>query len=269
MNKKRRTLFFEGLFETLGFVFLIGIWILISFLLEREGNYLFPGPVPVFSKLGVLFVKEAKITFSAIGWTLLRVIIGWSLSFVAALVLGTLGGLYKYVDRFLKPFVVISRVMPTAAIVIILIGIFFQYEKLPDYIPSFLVFFVAFPLIYEAFYSGVKNEPQEINDALDLEGGGHKSLHAVIRVIWPDSMPYVALAITQSFGLSFKVSIMSEVISSSSATHSGIGTLISISKSYVEMDSVIAYSLISIILVLLIDILLYFFKKRFVPEQSK
>ncbi len=269
MTKTKRTLFFETLFEFAGFAFLIGIWILVSFLLEHDGNYLFPGPVPVISKLGLLLTKEAGITFFAIGWTMLRVLLGWLISFIVAMILGTLGGLYKYVDSFFRPFVVICRVMPTAAAVIVLIGIFFQYDGFPDFIPSFLVFFVAFPLIYEAFRSGVQNESQEIKDALDIDGGGHKSFYSVAKVIFPDSLPYVILAVTQSFGLSFKVAIMSEVISSTSAGHQGIGTLISISKSYVEMDAVIAYSLISIILVMLIDVLLYFVKKQFAIEQVK
>ncbi len=263
MRRSRRNRYLESLFEALGFVFLLLIWLLISRSLEHQGNYLFPGPIEVLRKLWYLVSEEASLTFSALGWTISRVLIGWSISFLLGMIFGTLSGLYEGARRFFKPFIVFTRAMPTAAVAIIVIAIVFQKGPLPDFVPSFLVFFVAFPLIYEAFRSGIENEPIEIINALDLDGGGHTSLHSIVRVLWPDSFPYVLLSITQSFGLSFKVAIMSEIISNSSATHLGIGNLITISKSYVEMDAVIAYSLIAVILVLLIDIPLNALNKRF------
>ncbi len=268
MRKKKPNNCLGSLFELFGFLFLLLLWILVSFSLENQGNYLFPGPIDVFSKLGFLLIKETAMTFSGIGWSLLRVIVGWVISFVLGMIFGTFSGLYENAKRFFKPFIVFARVMPTAALVIIVLAIVFQKGPLPDFVPSFLVFFVAFPLIYESFRSGIENEPIEIINALDLEGGGHKSLHSIVRVLWPDSFPYVLLAVTQSFGLSFKVTIMSEIIVSSSSTHMGIGNLIAVSKSYVEMDAVIAYSLIAIILVLLFDIPLNIIKRRFIQEDN-
>lgn len=266
MKKKKHSHGFDFLFEILGLGFFIGIWILISFCFKNNGNFLFPDPIDTFSRLSDCFLKETSKTFVAIGWSLLRILIGWLSSFLIAAILGTLAALFPFCHHFLKPTLTIFRCIPTVAIVIILSGIFLSYQGLPDYIPSFLVFLVAFPLIYEAFFSGISNESTEIKNSLDLEGG-YRTFRAVRKVLWPDAFPYIALAATQSFGLSVKVAIMSEVITNNSSSHSGIGTLISISRSFVDMESVMAYSAIAVLIVLIIDLPLLILKRKIKLEN--
>jgi ABC-type nitrate/sulfonate/bicarbonate transport system permease component len=263
MKKETRTKLISSLCLLGGLVFLFFIWWLVSFCLHQNNNYILPYPSETFATLGqVLFSFESSAyTWTAIGWTLLRLLIGFAISFILGAILGTLGGLYKGVSSFMSPYVVFSKAMPTAAFVLILVGMFYRVNYLATYIPCFLVFLVAFPVIYEAFRSGIKNEDKDTLDALELDSG-RKSFQSVIHVLWPDSLSYILLSITQSLGLSMKVSVMSEILVNSSSAKGGLGGLIQNAAYNLSMKDVIAYSLIAVFLILLIDIPMSLLKKE-------
>jgi len=263
MSKQKRALILPILFEVLGFAFLFFVWWLSSFLLYQRGNELLPYPQEVFKTLGELLFQggKAENTWQAVGWTLLRLAMGFGISFILGAIIGTLAGLFKIVKSFSHPFIVFSKSMPTAAFVLILVGVFFEFRGLSPYTPCFLVFLVAFPVIYESFVSGVEGENPDEKDALSLDGGW-RSFPAIVQVLWPDSLDYILLGIAQSLGLSMKVSVMSEILVNSSTSQGGIGGLIQNAKLYLGMDEVLAYSIIAVCLVLVIDIPLFLFKKK-------
>lgn len=260
--KKKRTQTHLFLLMFIGFVFLFLIWYLVSYLLLRSGNSLLPYPHEVFvSLIKVSFYPEmSQTTWTAVGWTLFRLILGFFVSFILGALLGTLGGLFKGFGAFMAPGVTLARSVPTAAVVLVLVGIVYGYGNLAEFIPSCLVLLVAFPLIYEAFRSGIQSESQEVVDALRLDCGA-RSMNAVVSVYWPDSLPFISLSLIQSLGLSLKVSIMSEIIVSG-GVRNGLGTLIRLSKENLEMDKTIAYSLLAVIFIALVDITIHVVKSR-------
>jgi NitT/TauT family transport system permease protein len=263
MSKQQKSQLIKIILGVLGFFFLIGLWALISFLLYQKGNRLLPYPHEVLAKLNaILFEKDyAQTTWVAMGWSLLRLLIGFIVSFLFGGILGTLGGLFAKFAAFMAPYVSFSKTMPTAAFVLILVGIFYSYRGLAPYIPCFLVFMVAFPVIYEAFKNGIASESQDTKDALDLDCGRH-SWAAIHDVLWPDSQNYIALSIVQSLGLSMKVSVMSEILTNSSTSKGGLGGLIQNASLNASMADVLAYSLLAVIVILLIDIPLFILKKQ-------
>lgn len=246
-----------------GLAFFIFLWWLVSYLMHQDGNRLLPYPSDVFETLNKVLwaIDYGKNTWYAMGWSLARILIGFSASFVLGAVLGTLGGLHPNFAAFLSPYVTFSKTMPTAAFVLILVGIFYSFRGLPPYIPCFLVFLVAFPMIYEAFKSGIVSESQDVKDALELDCG-KKSFPAVREVLWPDSQSYISLSLIQSLGLAMKVSVMSEILVSSSNAEGGLGGLIQVAQRELAMSEVIAYSLIAILLILCVDIAVLILKKQ-------
>jgi NitT/TauT family transport system permease protein len=262
MDKKRRVTLIKALCLVGGLVFLLLIWWLVSAILRSHNNNLLPSPWEAIGRWAVvLFSPEyASVSWLGIGWTLARLLIGFGISFVLAAILGTLAGLFWPFEAFMKPSVVLTRALPTAAVVLLLGTMFFLRDQaLLPYLPSVLVFMVAFPLIYEAFGRGIRSVDSEQRDALDLDGG-HRSLLAIVSVLWPDSQDFVILAVVQSLGLSMKVSVMSEIVSPQSG-NLGIGLLIK--NAYLESDllNVIAYSLVAVFLIGLIDLGTFFVKK--------
>jgi ABC-type nitrate/sulfonate/bicarbonate transport system permease component len=260
--KTKRAWLYWSIATMAGFVFLIFVWWLISYEMHQGGNRLLPYPLEVAQTLGeVLFSSEAGPTYFGMGWTIARLLAGFSASFVLGAILGTLAGLHPFLKNFLSPGLAISKAIPTAAVVLILVGVLYSYKGLPAYIPCFLVFLVAFPVIYEAFCSGISAEPAETVDALKLDGAS-RSFSGILEVYWPDSLSYILLAVAQSLGLSMKVSVMSEILINSSSVNGGIGGLIQGAELYLQMRYVIAYSLVAVFIIALIDIPMHLLKKK-------
>jgi len=247
-----------------GVIVLIGIWALVSFLLKRNGNNVVPYPWDTaWQALKFLFGAGAGGTWGNIGWTFLRLAIGYIIAFLLASLLGTLAGLYPVFRAFFRPWVGFAKAVPTAAVVIVLIGLFFGPRNVwaLTFAPSFLTLMVAFPLLYEAFMRGIQDEDPIILDALRLDGGVRR-VHAVRTVLWPDSRPYIRLALAQSLGLSLKVSVMSEILTANSSARAGIGGLISLTRQDGNIEEVMAYALIALLLMLFIDIPYFLLRKE-------
>ncbi len=131
-----------------------------------------------------------------------------------------------------------------------------------SWIPVALSIVVCFPLYYQAFSSGIENEEGDILDSLRIEGAQRKIL-TIKEIYLPDSWKYIRMSLAQSFGLSFKVSIMAEVLTSSSVGKIGIGTLIVMSRqSSGGIEEIPAYSLIVLLLMAIIDIPFLILKKK-------
>ena len=262
MNKKRalRTI----LFVLLGLVFSIGLWYLIAYCLYAQNNSTLAYPHETVKEMGdLLFLSEATKTWVAMGWTTARVVIGFSIAFVLAGLIGTLAALFPNVKLFMLPGVGAMKAIPTVAVVLILFGMLLAPDttKYMNYIPCVLTFIVAFPIIYEAFRAGIEDEDKEVADYLHLDCG-KRSLKGTLFVLLPDAWPYISLAIAQSVGLSFKTSIMAEVLVNISGVQAGLGTLIYQARYEADLPRVLAYAVIALILLAIIDIPFVVLKSR-------
>ncbi len=263
--KKKRTLAQNAVLGIAGVLFIIAVWYLAAYLMRLRGNRILPYPDKVAAALGeILFGEEADGTYVAVGYSLLRVVIGFAGSFVLGAILGTLAGLYPKFRAFMAPGVSITRALPTAAVVSVLVGIFYGVKGLPDYIPCVLGLLVAFPIIYEAFLTGIAEMDKDVRESLDLDAGS-RSLKGIVFVSWPMSASYVKLSSVQSLGLCLKVTIMSEIMVSGGMT-SGLGVLIGEYQLNLEMAKVIAVSLLTIAIILVVDLSTMGFKRR---EKAK
>lgn len=261
---KKQTRLKAAIFTFIGFVFILVVWYLVSFILKNNQNDVLPYPHETFIRtFELLFLKQANITWTGIGYTLYRIIIGFLISFLLGGLLGTLASLYKSFGNFLSISTGVKRVIPTAAVVIILIGIFMgpKTRWFIDYIPCILTFIVALPLIYDSFRKGLDNEESDILDALRLEGSLNNP-RIIFEVRYKDALPIIKLGIAQSFGLSFKVSIMSEILIANSSSKIGLGSLIVNEKQNGTIENVLAYALIALLIMALIDIPFIVLKRK-------
>lgn len=260
-----------------GILFIIALWYLIAFLLRSQENYGVSYPHETLAlAFKMLFtddpegVYKAKKTWEGIGYSLLRLIIGYSISFLLAALLGVLAGLYPRIGDFFKPSVGLMKTVPTVGLVMILFALTLAVDhRYLGWIPVTLVFVVAFPLLFEAFKAGIRNENPDVLDALSLEAG-ISNPKAVFYVLLPDSLPYIRLGIAQSLGLSFKVLVMAEVLTASNQTR-GLGCLIAQSR-IVSYDGGLAeipsYVLIALAIMALIDIPCVLLKRLGVDENG-
>ncbi len=218
-----------------------------------SGNLVFPDPISTFKETGRLL--SSAYIWKCIGWTLLRTLIGFVISFVAAIIIGTIAGNYSKFATFLKPLMVVLKSIPTAALVFL-----FLVMSGSKWAPVYIVIILSFPILYESVVGGISNISEDIINALKLES--HSTLYGIVRVKVPLATPYILVGLSSSFALSIKTEIMAEIITGS--TDKGLGCAI---QAYRNSDPsnltpIFAISLIAIVIVLLIDLLEFVVKKK-------
>ena len=177
-----------------------------------------------------------------------KMLSGFAISFVLALVLGMIAANSEFLEEMFKPFLITLRAIPTASLIYLFI-ILSGYKNAP----MLLVIMICFPIIYEGVKDGIKNIPEGISNATKVDGAS--LLEENIRVRLPLSFPYLIVALATSFSLSFKIEIMAEVITGS--TNAGLGSAIAGARASdpTNMVPIFGYSLIAVAMMLVIDLI--------------
>lgn len=241
----------------LGTIFVIALWFLLSLIFDiNEG--IFPSPIATFKEFANLLGDA--YSYKCLGFTFLRMIIGFVISFMLALIVGILAGNHSWLYEFLKPTMTVIKSIPTVALVFLFIVI-----VAPKNAPILVVFVICFPILYEAVAGGIKKVDPQINYAARVDGAGY--LKRVLSIKLPLSMPFIIVGVVSSFSLSFKLEIMAEVLTG--YTSNGLGSVIRAAKNDnpTDMTLVFAYSLFAIIFMLLITYLETVVKHKVIKER--
>lgn len=243
MKKSTLNKTFIYLFGTL---FIIVLWTIISFFFD-ENDLIFPS---LFKVLTYAFnLLHNSYFYLCLFKTLYRVLIGFIISLLLALFFGTFSGISDNFRYFIEPTITFIRSVPTAPLILILLVAIGALNA-----PIYIVIFTSFPVLYESTYNGYANVNKNIKDIFKLDCGN--SIVAFVKIFFPSAIPYILVGIVSSFGLSFKIEIMAEVLIGSSMP--GLGSAIS-TVQRIDPTNVVgisAYAIIAVIIVLVIDLAL-------------
>ena len=236
----------------LGFLFLIGVWFLVSAIVDLN-NMVFPSPIATFSRMFELLGKGA--TYKYLGFSITRLLIGFAVSFVLAFLLGMLVNNSEALYNFFTPIITFLKAAPTATFVFIFLVMFGGRNA-----PAWVVILMTFPILYESVVQALRTTPLEMLEAAKIDGAS--KLKTLIKVQIPLGIPFITLGLLSTFGMAFKVEIMAEIITG--VTKGGIGTMIKISNLLdgTDLTNMFAYSFIAIILVLVVSITASIVKSR-------
>ncbi len=224
-------------------------------------NMIFPSPYNTFKLMFELLGK--KSTYRYLGFSILRLIIGFSISFALAFLLGIIVNNSDVLYNFFTPIITFLKAAPTATFVFLFIVLFGGRNA-----PAFVVVVMCFPILYESVVSALRSTSQSMIDAAQIDGAG--KFKTLMRVQIPLGMPFISLGLLSTFGMAFKVEIMAEIITG--ITKGGIGTMIKISNLLdgTDLTAMFAYSLMAIILVLIVSICASIFKSKVInPRLAK
>ncbi|MCT4509972.1 MAG: ABC transporter permease subunit [Tepidibacter sp.] len=170
--------------------------------------------------------------------TLVRVMIGFLISFISALILGLLSGFFKPVYYLLKPLIVIQKSIPTMAIILLAI-IWLKSEKAPILVGILIIF----PIIYATVIQGIKSVDIKL---IEMAKVYKLSKMTVMKDIYIPSIRSSIISVASAtIGLNLKVIIAAEVLSQPSVS---IGTSFQIEKANLNTAGVFAWALVSIII---------------------
>lgn len=246
-NKK--VLFIFGIF------FILLLWFLISALFDTN-QMIFPDPISAFKSM--IELLKNKNTYIYLGKTLLRMIIGFSASFLIALILGIFAGHNESVYSFLKPLMNVLKSVPTVAFVYLFIIIFQPVNS-----PIFVVMLVSLPILYEAIVTGISKTDPFVIEAARVDGANKVAEIFYVRL--PLAAPYILVGLSSSLAMSFKIEIMAEVLTG--MTRGGIGAAIgALQGNEANLVNVFGYTLIIIVIVLVFTYLSEHLKKVFINK---
>ena len=228
-----------------GLILLLLLWQVLAVMIG-ETTMVFPGPVSTFRY--VIYLLGKAYTYKCIAMTMMKMFAGFAISLVLGFIAGVIAGNHPFIEKMLSPLITTLRAVPTASLVYLFI-VLAGFRMAPMY----LVVMISFPIIYEGVLGGIRNISASIVNAMKVDGASF--FRSNFRIKLPLAMPYIIVAMTTSFSLSFKIEIMAEVITGASNAGLGSAILGMRSSDPTNMVPIFGYSLIAVALMLLIDYL--------------
>lgn len=215
-------------------VFWIAIWALISLSVNNE--ILFPTPISVVKALTSL-VTTADFWLST-GISLVRVFLGILISIVIGILLAVLTVNIRILDTLLSPLLSVVKATPVASF-IILAWLWINSATLPIFITSLIVI----PIVWSNVCEGIRSVDNSLLEVTKVYK--FSTYQKLYRLYLPSVAPFFMAACKSALGLAWKAGISAEVLTT---PRRAIGTELYLSKTYLELPTLFAWTLVVIIL---------------------
>ncbi len=198
-----------------------------------------------------LLLKTSEF-YIDVSLSLLRVIIGFSISIFTGFVIGIICSLNEVVDTLISFIMSIIRSTPVSSFIILTL-IWFNV----DFIPIFICFLMVLPIIFENTKAGIRSVDIKLKEVLKIYNINTKTY--IKMILLPALKPFLYTSILASFGLGWKASISAEILT---RPDNAIGSSIFDAKIYLETPQLFAYTLCVIILSFLFEVIVKHYGKK-------
>lgn len=145
----------QRLLKTIGIILWLIIWQILSLIINKE--LLLPSPYATVRTL--INLMSVSSFYSALLYSLFRIVVGFIIAVVFAFTIGVLSGLNRTAEILLSPFITIVRSTPVMSFIILAI-IWFSYNLAPLVVNLIM----CFPPIYDNVVKGIKNTDTKLLD---------------------------------------------------------------------------------------------------------
>jgi len=216
------------------------------------GDLVLPPVLDTF-KSYILMIQNPEV-IEQMAITLKRIFLGLGASILLASILGVIAGFVKPISYMVQPIITIMLGMPSIAW-IVLAMIWFG---MGDPTVIFVVFIATFPIIFLGSFQGMQTVDKDLKVMADSFNLSLKT--RLLNIYFPHIFSYIFPAWLTSVGLSWKIVMMAELISSDD----GMGSLLAIARSHIDTTSVMALLMLMVSLLILFErLLLEPMKQRF------
>ena len=226
---------------------IILIWTIIS--ISYQNEMIFPDISQILKAFVNIFKYTPNIT--SILLTFLRVILTVIICFIISILIVGLYILLPNSIHFFKPLIQIMRSTPLAVISI------FIFILMGDKIGPFIItILMSLPITIEGLTTSIDEINKDVIDELKTLKGS--TIKKITNIYIPIILPFIIMTLIQTLGMSFKVMIMGEYICQ---TDNSIGKILYGIKSNLEMDSLIAYGILIVLIVSILELIIKHIKK--------
>jgi len=222
---------------------LILSWWVVSLFAAPE---ILPSPVAIGRTMFEILVgrgPEGKSAFFHIGITLLRIVIAFGAAMLAGVGLGLAMGLRKIVEYSLLSLIPLLLTIPTILMVFLAV-LWFGFSEVGSLVA---VMAVVTPFVTVNVAEGTKVMDKNLIDMAKSFKANKRML--VRKVYIPQLMPYLMSAFRYAFGMTWKIVALAETF----GIKFGIGYMFFFWFEQFDMEQVLAWILLFVILMLIIE----------------
>ena len=235
-------------FYFLGIILLLLIWEIVS--LSYKNDIVFPTLGQIGSGIKDIIVNPR--TYKVLGSTIVRLLISLGISIVLAVLFASLGRKFSWFKQIVTPLVSVFKSTPVASFIIIILVIV-GHER-SSIVISLLI---MFPIIYEGFYNVFNCVNKEIKDEIKTISKFNFEIAKSIYI--PLAMPYIITTLLQSISLGLKSLVMAELLT---MPRYSIGSELLSLKNNLEMNKIMAWTLLLVLISISFEIILNNIKKK-------
>lgn len=233
MNKKNRHI---GL---ISIIVMLALWEVVALRINSE--QIMPGPWATL--LATLRLFAEKDFLWVVGNTLFRGLIGFVIALILGIGLGIWAGINEKFEAFLKPWIVVMRSIPVVAFILLAL-IWFKSGS----VPVFIGILTMFPMICTNVIEGIRNVDGKLVEMAKFYQISEKRI--IKEVYVPAIAPFVVSGISSAFGIGWRAIVIGEVLSQ---PEFGIGSRMHAAQSFLNVDVLIAWTLIAILISFLFE----------------
>lgn len=213
-------------------------------------SLLLPGPVEVISSLGLIVSSPGFLPILLA--TLARGLLGFLLSAVLALILGLIAGTHASFGTFISPLIISVRSVPVLAV--ILLGIIWFKS---DMVPLFVCFLIVFPVAFQTVKIGRERIDPHLMEMASIYRFTRKQV--ILHIVLPEMSGPLITGLSTGLGMSWRAVAAAEILS---MPMKGIGTEMQNAQLLLETSSLLAWTLVIILLSALIDLITHSILKK-------
>lgn len=240
------------LWGSLSLLVLFCIWFAGS--QNAEMGRLLPNPFDVLAFIAEGFVKPigSLLIEQHILWSLVRVLIGYTLAIIVGIVLGFLGSWFKVGEAIIKPFYLFLRSIPSLAWIPLSI-LWFGIGESSKY---YIIFITAVMIIMTNVMDGVRAVSPELLGVARMLGTKENQLF--FKIVLPCAIPQIFNGLQVAIGAAWASVLAAEMISSTK----GVGWIILAGQNSANMVQIFAGILVIGIIGLLLASIMRWLEAR-------
>lgn len=223
------------------FLFVMAVWNLLTL-------YFPPMVVPRIGSVAscLLTISTSMKLRGMILLTVGRLAAGLSMGVALGLAIGVLMGNFRHIRGILMPLIgVLQTVPPVSWVVLALVWLGFNGKPV-----IFIVVTTTLPVIAIHVSEGIQNVDPGLLEMARLYRFSVKK--QFLHVVFPSILPYFSSAFRVALGSGWKIAVMGEVLT----TSDGIGGMVKLARLNIEPESIIAWSVVIVVLFYASDFIL-------------
>lgn len=231
------------------------VWKMLS--MYFKSDFILPSPENTFIATAKLLAEVGFI--KVVCTTVLRGVAGFVVAGVLGIGLGILSGINENFCSYIKPFLVVIRSTPVVAVILLAL-IWFT----PNAVPVFIALLTMFPIICMNVIDGMKSVDRSLVEMAEFYRTSHAKI--VREVYIPAIMPFIISGISSAVGMGWRAIIVGEVLAQPTY---GIGTMMHSAQSFLNVEILIAWTLIAVLLSSLFEWIIRMCEKKIVRWRTQ